>query len=248
MDIEARQVEAGRGWAWLVEGWQLFLKAPAPWIVMAVIYLAIGFVLSLIPVLGSLAHLLITPALMGGMLYGAAVLAQGGQLEIGYLFRAFQDQERLGPMLTLGAFLVGAIIIALLLTAGLAGGALISSSSHLTEVNADKVAGLLFGMGALAFLLILLFILLFILVIVMALFYGVPLVMLAGQEPWQSLQDSIMVCHANSLPFLVFGLVYIGLSCLAVLPLGLGFLLLLPVTFGALYASYRDVFPGLEAG
>ena len=242
MDVEARQVEAGRGGAWLVAGWQLFLQAPAPWIVMTIIYLAIGVVLSLIPFIGTLANTLITPALMGGMLYGAAMLTQGGRLEIAHLFCAFQDQRRLGPMLTLGALLVGAFFITLLLVAGLAGGTLLSSD-YLAGMNENRMTGMLFGMGTVAIL----FILLVMLVISMALFYAVPLVMLAGREPWQSLQDSVVVCSANFLPLSVFGLVYVVLAVLATLPLGLGFLVLIPVTFGAIYASYRDVFPGLGA-
>jgi uncharacterized membrane protein len=242
MDVEARQVEAGRGWAWLVAGWQLFLQAPAPWIVMAIIYLAIGMVLSLIPFIGTLANTLITPALMGGMVYGAAMLSQEGRLEIVHLFWAFQDQRRLGPMLTLGALLAGALVIMILLVVGVAGGALLSSG-HLAGMNDNRMISLLFGMGAFALLLILLVML----VITMALFYAVPLVMLAGREPWQSLQDSVVVCFANFLPLSVFGLVYIVLAVLATLPLGLGFLVLIPVTFGAIYASYRDVFPGLGA-
>jgi uncharacterized membrane protein len=145
-------------------------------------------------------------------------------------------------MLTLGALLVGALVIMLLLVAGVAGGALLSSG-HLAGMNENRMIGMLFGMGAFA----LLFILLVMLVITMALFYAIPLVMLAGREPWQSLQDSVVVCSANFLPLSVFGLVYIVLTVLAALSLGLGFLVLIPVTFGAVYASYRDVFPGLGA-
>ena len=44
------------------------------------------------------------------------------------------------------------------------------------------------------------------------------------------------------LPLLVFGLIYIVLAAVAMLPLGLGFLILGPVTACAAYASYREVF------
>ena len=37
----AMRAEAGRGWGWIVEGWQLFARAPGIWIVILLIYLAI---------------------------------------------------------------------------------------------------------------------------------------------------------------------------------------------------------------
>jgi uncharacterized membrane protein len=81
----------------------------------------------------------------------------------------------------------------------------------------------------------------------MALLYGVPLVMLAGQNAWPAVQDSIAACWTNMLPLLVFGLVYLGLIVVAAIPLGLGFVILFPVTVCAAYASYREVFAGVRS-
>ena len=75
--MTAIRVEAGRGWGWIVEGWQLFAKAPGVWIVILLIYLGISVVLSLIPFVGGMAYMLLSPVLAGGMLYGAAALARG---------------------------------------------------------------------------------------------------------------------------------------------------------------------------
>jgi uncharacterized membrane protein len=76
----------------------------------------------------------------------------------------------------------------------------------------------------------------------MALFYGVPLVMLGRQNAWPAAQASIVACWINMLPFLVFGLIYIVLAVVAAIPFGLGFLILGPVTVCAIYASYREIF------
>ena len=62
------RAEAGRGWGWIVEGWQLFARAPGIWIVILLIYLAISVVLSLIPFVGPLANALLSPVLVGGLL------------------------------------------------------------------------------------------------------------------------------------------------------------------------------------
>jgi uncharacterized membrane protein len=84
--------------------------------------------------------------------------------------------------------------------------------------------------------------LLLVILLTMAMFYAVPLVMLGGIAPWLAVQNSVAGCFTNILPFLVFGFVYLLLAFLAAIPFGLGFLVLGPVTFGAIYASYVDVF------
>lgn len=71
------RVDAGRGWGWIVEGWRLFAQAPGIWIVILLIYLGISVVLSLIPFVGGLAYMLLSPVLVGGMLYGAAAQTRG---------------------------------------------------------------------------------------------------------------------------------------------------------------------------
>lgn len=235
--MTARRVDSSRGWEWIVEGWRLFMKAPGLWIVMLLIYVIIGILLSFIPLLGSLAYTLAMPALMGGMLYGAAVLSQGGQLEIPHLFRAFQDQDRLGPMLVLGVLLLVAYIVMALVV----GGAMVGwmAGTGMTHMNEDIAVNMAMRVGPVVILLILLICL----AIAMGMFYAIPLVMLASKSPWQSIQESFSACLLNMLPLLVFGLIYLILTFVAALPMGLGFLVLGPVTFGAIYASYKDIFP-----
>lgn len=239
--MTARRVEAGQGWAWIVEGWRLFLKAPGLWIVMLLIYIVVGVLLSFIPLVGGLVYTLAMPALMGGMIYGAAALSQGHTLEISYLFRAFQDQERLGPMLILGALLVVAHIIVGLTIGGIVAGWMMGGARM--PVNEPMTPAMVMNTGTLLGLLILFLIGL---VIAMALFYAIPLVMLGKKAPWPSIQESFSACLTNISPFLVFGLVYLVLAFLAAIPFGLGFFILGPVTFAAVYASYRDVFPEKE--
>jgi uncharacterized membrane protein len=57
-----------------------------------------------------------------------------------------------------------------------------------------------------------------------------------------AMRASFFASLRNAPAFIVFSLVYIVLVLLASIPAMLGWLLLLPVTFGAMYSSYRDVF------
>lgn len=239
--MTAIRVDAGRGWGWIVEGWQLFAKAPGVWIVIMLIYLGISVVLSLIPFVGGLAYTLLMPVLVGGMLYGAAALARGETLEIAHLFRGFQDQERMGPLVLLGLISVaGYVLMALVVMVFMGGGLMMGATldSTGTVVPPEAMGGLLAGAGLIALLIVLTIGFL----VGMALFYGVPLVMLGGQNAWPAAQDSVAASWINMLPLLVFGLIYLVLAVVAIIPFGLGLLILGPVTVGAVYASYQDVF------
>lgn len=239
--MTAIRVDAGRGWGWIVEGWGLFVKAPGVWIVILLIYLALSVVLSLIPFVGMIAHALLSPVLVGGMLYGSAMQARGEELEIGHLFQGFRDQARMGPLVMLGLISVaGYVLMALVFVVFLGGGMMMGAMMDSTGagVPPEAMSGLFVGAGLVALLIVLLIGL----GVAMALFYGIPLVMLAGQNAWPAVQASVAACWINMLPLLVFGLIYLVLAVVAAIPLGFGFLVLLPVTVCAVYASYREVF------
>ena len=241
--MNAMRVTAGGGWGWIVEGWRLFARAPGIWLVIMLIYLGISVVLSFIPFVGTLAYALLSPVLAGGMLYGAAALDRGESLEIGHLFQGFKDQDRMGPLVVLGLIsLAAGVLMALVMFVFMGGGLLLGGALDHTGavVPPESMGGIFVGFGLIVFLIILAISFL----VAMALFYGVPLVMLAGQHAWPAIQDSIAACWINFLPLLVFGLIYFVLGIVAIIPLGLGFLVLGPVTVGAIYASYREVFQG----
>ena len=44
------------------------------------------------------------------------------------------------------------------------------------------------------------------------------------------------------IPFTLYSLVLLVLAVIAAIPLGLGFLVLIPVAIASIYAAYRDIF------
>ena len=76
----------------------------------------------------------------------------------------------------------------------------------------------------------------------MALWFAPALVFFNGMAPIAALKASFDACLKNTLAFLVYGLIVLVLDFFAALPVMLGFLVLIPVLAGSLYASYRDVF------
>jgi uncharacterized membrane protein len=76
----------------------------------------------------------------------------------------------------------------------------------------------------------------------MAVWFAPPLVALGGQSAGVALRASFTACLKNWLPFLVYGVLTFVLMFIAVLPVGLGLLVLIPVLVGSLHASYKDIF------
>ncbi|HSF48641.1 MAG TPA: hypothetical protein VLA73_09785, partial [Burkholderiales bacterium] len=58
---------------------------------------------------------------------------------------------------------------------------------------------------------------------------------------------SFNACLANIAPFLLYGVILFIAALAAIIPFGLGLLILVPTLFGSIYASYLDVF-SVEAG
>ncbi|MDZ7748437.1 MAG: hypothetical protein U5K43_05995 [Halofilum sp. (in: g-proteobacteria)] len=78
--------------------------------------------------------------------------------------------------------------------------------------------------------------------------FSVPRVMFGAAAPGQALKESFQATLANIGAYIVFAIVYIILSIIAAIPLGLGFLILIPVIAGAVYHANREVFGDESTG
>jgi uncharacterized membrane protein len=80
--------------------------------------------------------------------------------------------------------------------------------------------------------------------LIMSVWFAPALVALHDLTAFEAMKLSFRGCLRNFLPFLIYGLVSIVLAVLATLPIGLGWLLLVPSLVCSVYASYRDIFTG----
>lgn len=217
--MEAKSVEPNAVQSWVVRGWQLFVKNPGMWIFLTFIGLVVDVILALFPLrlLGSLALAVITPALFSGLLYGAAELDNGRSLNVEDLFRGLTDPVKRMPLLKLGVVTVVAAI------PGLIGLLMFKGGMFLTLIGSLIVAALSVAVAV-------------------ALIYACPLVMFAGMDPVEAVKNSIDTCRKNLVPIAVFGGMFLFAAVVAAIPLWLGFLVLLPVTVCAVYASYKDLY------
>jgi uncharacterized membrane protein len=227
---EPRRVDAGRGVAWLSEGWALFRLAPGPWIGITVIGIVVFLVLAFVPVLGQLGTTLLSILFGGGIMLGCRALDRGGELTIGHLFAGFQTH--LSPLLVIGALYLGALF-AMFLVLSLVGGGTLVSAMWGTAAPGEAAGGFL--LAALVFLLLLI-------PLAMAVWFAPALATLNDVPAVEAMKMSFTACLRNLLPFLVYGVLLFVLSILASIPFGLGWLVVLPMIAGSIYSGYKDIF------
>ena len=228
-----RSVIAERGWAWIAAGWDLFKKQAGMWIALVLVAFVVFLVLAFIPVIGSIASIVLTPVFGAGVVIGCRAIEEGRPLEIGHLFAGFR--EKLAPLATVGALYLGAAI-AIALVVGLATGASMFAmmSGHAPEVATPA--------ALLTILLAVLVMVALMLPVMMAIWFAPPLIVFHGKSAVEAMQESFTGCLRNIVPFLVYGVVMLALSLVASIPLGLGWLVLGPVLAASLYTSYKDIY------
>jgi len=230
-----RGLVAGAGWNWISAAWPLFMRQPGVWIGVLVVLLVASAVLAAIPVVGTVATLVLTPVIAGGLMLGCRALEDGGELSFAHLGTGFS--KHFGPLALLGvAYLVALVAIALVaaLLAGVGVGALFGLA---TATGPAAV-----GLGAMGIALVVLVAVAAMVPVYMALWFAPALIVFEGHDATRALKESFAACLKNMLPFLLYGVLGLLLGIAASIPLMLGWLALGPVLFASLYTSYQDVF------
>ena len=243
--MEIVRCRARAGLDWLGRGWRLFAFSPGMWMVFTIIVTLVFMALGLVPVVGQLVTLVLAPALAGGLLLAAADAEAGRPLDLGRLFEPLIAERTRGDIVILGLLslaawvaVLGAGVVVLIAVAG------VSAIGHGTAVFNDPeslgaAAATSMGIGVAVALLIWL---LLALVVTALLLYAVPLVVFAHRPPFEAVTTGLRGVLRNWLPLLVLSLVWTVAAIAASIPLLLGWLLLAPVTYGAWYTSYRDIY------
>jgi uncharacterized membrane protein len=231
--VAPRTVDVQRAIGWWTDAWQLLMKQPAAWIGMGVLLLVILLVLSFIPVLGSIASLLVLPVFMGGWALASRKAATGERIEVADLFSCFRTH--LTPLLVVGAVLLAGGLVIGVVAGALGLGAMMSGvGMHSGGAGALTVAG--GGMFALLVALILSA------VLAIAIWFAPALIVLDNVAPLDAMKSSLAACLKNTVTFVVYGVLYMVAAFVASLPLMLGWILLGPIVMLTIYVSYRDIF------
>jgi len=238
--MQALQVNADRGWAWIKHGATLFIKAPLLWGALLITLLVAALALSSIPFIGEAAVSLLTPVIMAGLMVGCRALDQNEELELAHLFSGFKRGT--ASLVTLGGIsLLSQFGIFGVMTL-LGGGELVdlmmsheppSDPAILTAAISGASAAVLVGLALFCLLL-------------MAMQYAPMLAYFRGVPPIAALRLSFSAFTRNIGAMSVYGLIFFSLAIFASLPMMLGWLVLMPVMFTSLYSSYAEIFPAYK--
>jgi hypothetical protein len=268
--VRVNRVPAKNGWAWVKQGIVLFGKEPMLWLAMALVYVLMAILLNVIPFIGWLILVLITPVCMlGGLTFAQARDGLGFPSDtmpplstftsrpwLNYprdlltratrrLCSGIKDKDRLLPIMVISTLLLGGVVVikilAQLLKVGGASLPAIFAGSVGPSVWLTAVIGLLVVIS-LETLLIMLFV------------YTMPLILFRGEHPLPSIELSFSGALNSLGAFAIFvGIFATAGESVRILFLLLRFpfdylaiiavgLLLLPVFIAGLSASYRDLF------
>jgi uncharacterized membrane protein len=237
--MNPKSMSIDRGAGWLLEGFGYFKNSALNWIGACILLFAITIVLGLVPFIGGLAVNILMPVFMAGLILGCHAQHQGGEFTVNHLFAGFSNNT--AQLIVLGLiYLLGMIaitIVALIMIFFMLGG--LAFLEHLDSGNPEMILQNIKGI-----MLILLVVLLIYLPLVMAYWFAPALIVLNDVSPVDALIMSFKGCLANILPFTLYGIVGLVLAVIAVIPLGLGMLILGPMIIASVYIAYRDIFAG----
>lgn len=232
---EGRKLTAGRGVAWFSEGWEIFKRAPGTWVLIFIVFALISLVFAIIP-LGSLVTSVAYPVVAAGLMIGCRELEEGGTLRVGHLFEGFKKNA--GNLFLVGVlYLVGAMAIGFIVGIG---AALMIPAFMGGTMPADGMSAVM--RMAPVILLIVLIALALMLPLFMAVWFAPALVVFHDEQPMAAMKASFKGCLRNFVPFLIYGIVGFGLAIVAMIPFGLGLLVLAPLVWASMYTGYRDIY------
>jgi hypothetical protein len=228
---QPNRVASGRGAGWWSSSWDLFREATGLWIGIGIAYIGLSVVLSVIPFL-SIVFSVLFPVIYGGLMLGCHSLAKGEGLRFGHLFAGFQ--KNFGQLALAGLLYIVGIVIVILGVALLFGGLGFAAAMSGSEPSQ--------GVAIIGIVLAVLVALALATPLMMAIWFAPALIALNDLSAVEAMKLSFRGCLRNLVPFLVYGLVAIVLAIVATIPLGLGWLALLPTMICSIYVAYREIF------
>ena len=229
--IGIRTVPSANAWQWVLDGFKLFWKNPLMWLILFMIYLLIIVPISLIPAVGGVVATLLAPVFSAGLMRGCKAISENQDLEINHLFAGFKHNTR--QLVATGAmYMVGLLAIALL----------VSVIVDKTVMSAVVAGQTLTPEQSNSMMLPLLFALILLLPLLMAYWFAPVLVGLNSLSAVNAMKLSFKASLSNVLPMLAYSVMIVGLMLIAIIPFGLGLLVVIPTMMTSLYISYQDIF------
>jgi uncharacterized membrane protein len=198
---------ARHGILWLSEASRMLSARRVTWMLLLLLYYAVQLAVSLVPLVGPLAAMLLRPVFAVGFLAAAWTQERGEPPRIAHLFRGFRSN--LWALLPIGVVLIVGTTLAVLASALVDGGALldaIGSGARPDEAltaNPRMEAGMLFSV-------------LCAIPVMLAVWFAPALVVFQDHSAAQAMAGSLRAALANWRPVMIYGVLLF--LCGAVVP------------------------------
>ncbi|RIK94544.1 MAG: hypothetical protein DCC72_07520 [Burkholderiales bacterium] len=199
---------ARAGWRWVARGFALLRRQPIALLAITFLNLLLLSLSVLIPFVGSIAPLVLAPALMVGLMRAVGTADEGGMPLPTMLFAAFREDggRALRPLLLLGIVNAVATMLALALAALFDGGALMQLAvGNLEEAESAALDDVSLWLAAATFVTAYL-------PVQMAMWYAPLFVAWHRVPPVKSLFFSLLAVWRNRGAFLVYGIGWFAIA------------------------------------
>ena len=227
-----RSRPAGKGAEWIGDAWRLLKAQPGMWALTMLVLLAFYIVISLIPLVNLLTQVL-GPFVTAGIALCADQQRRTGTFELKTLLDGFNKSA--ASLLAVAGITFLFFIVMLVVLFIIIGMDVMRPAMLGQQVDPSVI----FSMKNLLAILVCMAILI---PVVAATYLAPPLIVLHGQPALTAMHMSLVGMFKNILAGLVFGLCWLGLAIVALIPLGLGLLVLIPLGLITNYTVYRDIF------
>lgn len=255
--MQIHSLRAGHGWRWVRDGFVLLGRQPVGLLAITFLNLMLLSLSVIVPIIGMIAPLLLTPALMVGLMHAVRSAEAGRMPAPSLLFAGFRDAggNAWKPLLVLGGFNAAATLAALALAAMADGGTLMRLATGQPDDGTADMTGA--ADESALFQAAIVFVLAYT-PVQMAMWYAPLFTAWHGVPPMKALFFSFFAVWRNKGAFLVFGASWFAVAFAAslgvrVLNAMLGpdsmllsvllsplSLVLITVVYCSFWASYRD--------
>lgn len=236
---------ASGGVRWLGLGWDLIKERFWMWIGVIIIYfivsLIISTILGFIPLIGPIISPFITTVLATGLIAIAHQQYETRRMDVDNLFFGFYNKRYLSIMGAYGiSFLI--LLFGIILAVIISGAAMMdviyaASSDYSEEIIAEMMADNTSG-----FTLFIIIIAIFGTISTAAYWFVPALVLVNGYKALPAVKASLSAVKINLAGGFFFFILLLFILVVSIIPFGLGLLITIPLSYTAMYGSYRDVF------
>ncbi|MCB1836590.1 MAG: hypothetical protein KDH99_03130 [Alcanivoracaceae bacterium] len=241
------RVPFARGASWIAEAWTIFTRNGWLWIGGVLVLWVLQMAASMVPLLGSIVGVVLSPLIYAGAYMVAKKSDCGEEVRFEDFFAGFQT--RAGMLAALGgvslAMLVVILVIGFAVGWALLGGDALSTFQAMEQGSMNPADAADQGIKV---LLVVLIIMALTIPYMALIWFAVPL-LLFGEDMTlgQALRWSLVGSLKNILPMMLYGLLLMILMFVAMIPLMLGLLVLMPLVFITVYTSFRDIYVDARA-